>query len=91
MSGENKIYLVREDENGLTDKERGMLFRKVTTYGAKALTPEQTIEFYEDEIEYLVSEVTRLEIENFELSQQVQMLEIMLEDIKIGQPKGEMN
>jgi hypothetical protein len=91
MNGEDKIYFIREDENGLTDIERGMLFRKTIKYGTKALTPEQTIEFYEEEIEYLVSEVTRLEIENFEMSQQLRMLEIMLEDIKIGQPKGEMN
>ena len=91
MSGEQKIYLISSNDNSLTDVERGMLLRKTIKYGAKALTPEQQIEFYEDEIDYLSSEVRKLEIENYELRQTVQMLELMLEDIQIGQPKGEMN
>jgi hypothetical protein len=93
MSGETKTYLVIDghDEHGANELLRQMTFRKFTTYGPKELTLEQKVEFYENEIDLLVEQLTSLEIENYELSQRVTMLEIMIEDIKIGQPKGEMN
>jgi len=91
MNGEQKIYVVNVDEPQLTDVERGMLLRKTIKFGTKALTPDQEIEFYRDEIEYLSSEVRKLEIENYELRQNLEMLELLIQDIRIGQAKGEMN
>ena len=91
MNGEQKIYVINVDEPQLTDVERGMLLRKTIKFGTKALTPDQEIEFYRDEIEYLSSEVRKLEIENYELRQNLEMLELLIQDIRIGQAKGEMN
>ncbi|NBP28688.1 MAG: hypothetical protein EBV23_03790 [Flavobacteriia bacterium] len=91
MNGEQKIYVINIDEPQLTDVERGMLLRKTIKFGTKALTPDQEIEFYRDEIEYLSSEVRKLEIENYELRQNLEMLELLIQDIRIGEAKGEMN
>ena len=91
MNGEQKIYVINVDEPQLTDVERGMILRKTIKFGTKALTPDQEIEFYRDEIEYLSSEVRKLEIENYELRQNLEMLELLIQDIRIGQAKGEMN
>jgi regulator of replication initiation timing len=90
MSGDQKTYIMVDDIS-LTDVERGMLFRKTIKFGTKALTPDQEIEFYRDEIDYLASEVRKLEIENYELRQNLEMLELLIQDIRIGQAKGEMN
>jgi len=91
MNGEQKIYVINIDEPQLTDVERGMLLRKTIKFGTKALTPDQEIEFYRDEIEYLSSEVRKLELENYELRQNLEMLELLIQDIRIGEAKGEMN
>ena len=88
-----KTYLTLDgiDVHGRDELLRQMTFRKFCNYGSKELTLEQKVEFYENEIDLLAEQINFLEIENYELLQRVNMLEIMLEDIKIGQPKGEMN
>jgi len=60
-------------------------------YGFEAVKPDKSVEFLEGEVEYLSNEVRRLEIENYELRQDIRLLEMMLEDLQIGQPKGELN
>lgn len=53
--------------------------------------PEKSFDFLQGEVKYLSEEVRRLEIENFELRQEIRLLEILIQDIQIGVPKGEMN
>lgn len=43
------------------------------------------------EIKYLSEEVRRFEIENFELRQELQFMELLIQDIQIGPAKGEVN
>jgi hypothetical protein len=44
-----------------------------------------------NEIEYLAEEVRRLEVENFELRQELQLYESVLIDIQTGTPTGGVN
>ncbi len=43
------------------------------------------------EIKYLSEEVRRLEIENYELRQELNLLELLIKDIEIGRAEGEVN
>lgn len=43
------------------------------------------------EVKYLSEEVRRLEVENYELRQEITLLELLIKDLEIGTPKGEMN
>lgn len=53
--------------------------------------PEKTLQFLQGEVKYLAEEVRRLEVENFELRQEIALLELLIQDLQIGTPKGEMN
>jgi len=50
-----------------------------------------TVERFKEEINYLSNLVRKLEVENYELRQELQLFELLIQDIQIGSPKGEMN
>jgi hypothetical protein len=50
-----------------------------------------TLERFQEEINYLSNLVRKLEVENYELRQELQLMELLIQDLQIGIPKGDMN
>lgn len=73
---------------GLTD-----FFRPSSEYedGEKIAEDNDNIIFLKAEIEYLAEEIRKLEIENHELRQEIQLYETLIHDIQTGTPKGGIN
>lgn len=53
--------------------------------------PDNSIQILQEEIVYLSELVRKLEVENYELRQELKLLDLLIKDIEIGLPKGEMN